>query len=290
MTLSDFYKAIVRFGIEADPRKNKNAISFFEDSAILYGDPASKIKKILVGIDIETPELILADRIREKNGLDLAMAHHPEGFAFASLWGVMAIQTDLLENAGIDRAVALNFIEERIREVQRGLLPANHTRASDAAKLLDMPFICCHTPADNHVSEYINNLLIKEKPFHCKDILDILNSEPEYAFAKKNHAGPALVMGNPHRPVGKFFIEMTGGTEGPKNIYKKLYDKGVRTIISMHVSGEHFKKVQEAHLNVIVAGHISSDTLGMNLMLDKLEKLDNLDIVCCSGFTRFKRK
>jgi putative NIF3 family GTP cyclohydrolase 1 type 2 len=84
---------------------------------------------------------------------------------------------------------------------------------------------------------------------------------------------------------------MTGGTEGSKDVFDKLYKAGVRTLISMHLSEEHFKKVKDANLNVVIAGHISSDTLGLNLLLDRIEKQagERFEITACSGFNRVRR-
>jgi hypothetical protein len=48
-------------------------------------------------------------------------------------------------------------------------------------------------------------------------------------------------------------------------------------------------KASEFHMNVVIAGHISSDSLGMNLFLDELEK-KGVEIVPCSGLIRVKRK
>jgi hypothetical protein len=40
-----------------------------------------------------------------------------------------------------------------------------------------------------------------------------------------------------------------------------------------------------------LAGHISSDNLGLNLLFDKLEKkaLEKFKFIECSGFRRFRR-
>jgi putative NIF3 family GTP cyclohydrolase 1 type 2 len=57
----------------------------------------------------------------------------------------------------------------------------------------------------------------------------------------------------------------------------------------MHLSEEHFKKVKSANLNVVIAGHISSDTLGLNLLLDRVEKEEKFEITDCSGFRRIRR-
>ena len=43
-------------------------------------------------------------------------------------------------------------------------------------------------------------------------------------------------------------------------------------------------------MNVVIAGHIASDNLGLNLVLDRLEKNDKFKILPCSGFRRFSRR
>lgn len=288
MKLSDFYNKAVRFGSELDPRKNIQ-IDSYADTAVLYGNSAAQIKKILVGIDIDAAELLLADKIRQAQGLDLVVAHHPEGKAWAAFYEVMQLQVDLLAKAGISRQVAQEFLDERKRQVERKVLPNNHMRSVDAARLLDIPFMCMHTPADNHAADFIEQLLRKNKPKKIQDIVDILMEISEYKEAAAQAAGPRIILGNPNRPVGDIFVEMTGGTEGPKEVLDKLYKTGIRTLVSMHLSEEHFKRVKDINLNVVIAGHISSDSLGVNLLLDKIEGEEKLSIMECSGFRRFKR-
>lgn len=290
MKLSEFYGYTVEFGSELDPRRVK--IDSYPDTAILYGRPDTEIKRILVGIDMEVAELLLADKIRQDGGLDLVLAHHPEGRALAGLYEVMQLQVDLLVRAGLSHKVANELLAERKREVERRLLPNNLMRAVDAARLLDIPFMCAHTPADNHVASFLDKLMRISKPKKVADIVDILMGVPEYKYASEQSlAGPRIILGNPNRLVGRIFFEMTGGTEGPKDVFDKLYKTGVRTLVSMHLSEEHFRKVKDANLNVVIAGHISSDTLGINLLLDKIEKKnkEKFSVIGCSGFCRFSR-
>jgi hypothetical protein len=290
MNLSRIYKKIIKLGSEQDPRPNK-PITSYSDTAILYGNLNTEVKKIMVGIDIEVGELLLADRVRKLQGLDLVISHHPEGKAWASFFEVMKLQVDLLAKAGISRKAAQQMLEERMREVERKVLPNNHMRAVDAARILGLPFMCVHTPADNHAFSFMQKLMAKEKPRKVGDTLDILMTVPEYKLAAKDFCGPRIISGNPHRGVGKIFCEMTGGTEGPLQALEKFSQAGVKTMICMHMSEEHFKKVKDANLNVVIAGHISSDTLGLNLLLDSLEQSarQKFQTTDCSGFRRIRR-
>ena len=288
MKLKHLYNQIVKFGKDRDPR-GRGGVKSFEDTAVLYGGLNTDIKKIMVGIDIDAGELLLADRIRNSDGLDLVISHHPQGAAYAHFYQVMQLQVNMLAGAGIDKKVAQELINERMFEVEKRVISQNHTRSSDVARLLDLPFMCVHTPADNHVSHFLTKLFDKEKPKRLEDVLDILNAIPEYKYAARDFAGPRIILGNPRRPVGKIFMEMTGGTEGHKDVYDKMRKAGIRTLVSMHLSEEHFKKVKDANLNVVIAGHISSDTLGLNLILDRVEKEEKLEIISCSGFRRIRR-
>jgi len=248
----------------------------------------------MVGIDIEVADLLLAQHVRKEKGLDLVVAHHPEGRSFVGLPEVMRLQVDLLTQAGVAHKTAVKLMDERMLEVQRRILPQNHTRPVDAAKLLDMPFMNLHTPADNHVYRYLEAFFKqKQSSLHLlEDLVKVLLTIPEYSAAEKFNTGPHIILGNPKRKVGKILLEMTGGTEGNKDVFDKLYRADVRTLVSMHLSDEHFKKAKEANLNVVIAGHISSDNLGLNLLLDNIERSakQTLQVVECSGFIRIKRK
>jgi putative NIF3 family GTP cyclohydrolase 1 type 2 len=289
MKLSRLYERIIKFGGDRDPRRRIPRKNPFADTAILCGALSSEIRKILVGIDIDVADLLLADKIRQKDGLDLVLSHHPQGAGLAGLPAVMQLQVDVLSKLGVPPKLAQELLDERMREVSRRVSPANLQRVADAAKLLKLPFMCVHTPADNHVFSFLTALMQKGKPKRVRDIVDKLMDLPEYRYASRYGNGPEVILGEPSRRAGKIFVDMTGGTEGPKDVFDKLYKTGVRTLVCMHLSEEHFKKVKDTNLNVVIAGHIASDTLGLNLLLDRLEKEDHFSVLECSGFRRFKR-
>jgi putative NIF3 family GTP cyclohydrolase 1 type 2 len=57
----------------------------------------------------------------------------------------------------------------------------------------------------------------------------------------------------------------------------------------MPVSEGHLEKMKSKQMNVIVAGHMANDTMGMNFLLDTLENKGRFDIIECSGFKRVRR-
>ena len=263
----------------------------YSDTRILYGDPDKEIKTILVGIDIGEGELLLVDRLRAQGKkIDLALSHHPAGRAYASFYEVMSMQAQILSQYGIPINVAEDLLEPRIKEVERKVLPVNHMRAVDMARILDIPFLCIHTPADNMVATYLKRIMNREKPDTVEEVVEILKEIPEYKESSKNNAGPKVIIGKKERSAGKVFVDMTGGTEGSEKIFEKLSTAGVGTIVGMHISEKHYKEAEKHHINIIVAGHIASDTLGVNLLLDEIEKKERLTIIPCSGFRRYKHK
>lgn len=317
MKLKDIYKKAIEIGMDNDPRDKDVVIKelerrkkdfdelkldekeFFDqealqnpysDSRILYGTGDEEIRSILVGIDIEVGEILLADSLRLRGRqVDLLLSHHPEGRAYANLYTVMQMQSDILNRFGVPINIAEDLMEGRIKEVERKLMPVNHTRAVDAAKLLGVPFLCLHTPADNMVATYLQRLFDEKKPYTVADVIDILKGIPEYREAGLNSIGPKIILGAKNRKAGKVFVDMTGGTEGAKEIFESLTAGGISTIVAMHLSEDHRKEAEKNHLNVIIAGHISSDNLGLNLLIDEISRGDSLEILECSGFKRFSR-
>ncbi|MFQ5952837.1 MAG: NGG1p interacting factor NIF3 [Candidatus Omnitrophota bacterium] len=262
----------------------------YADTRILNGSGKEEVKNVMVGIDIGVSELMLADRLREKGKkIDLVISHHPSGKAFAQLHKVMDIQPGIWEKYGFTREIAEGIMKERMEQVARGVSSANHTRALDAAKLLGIPLMCIHTVADNCVASYLQKLFDKKKPKKLKNVLSILKGIPEYKNSMKANAGPYILIGDETSDAEKIFVDMTGGTSGPDKMFARLSQSGVKTIVGMHCKESGFKVAKSEFINYVIAGHISSDNLGLNLLFDEVEKKGKLKFIECSGFKRFRR-
>ncbi len=261
----------------------------YGDTRILQGSGDEEVEAVMTGIDIETPEILLADQLR-KNGrrIDAVIAHHPEGIAQAALHQVMHVQADMLAQAGVPISIAEGIMEARIAEVHRTLMPVNHQRAVDASRLLGIPFMCVHSPADNLVNHYLKQLFASNAYRSVEDVLELLLTIPEFQMARRLKAGPRILAGDKKRRAGQIFIKMTGGTGGSEKSYEKLAQAGIGTVISMHMTDKHRQAAKDHHINVIISGHMASDSLGMNLFLDELQKR-GIDILPCAGLLRVER-
>ena len=56
----------------------------------------------------------------------------------------------------------------------------------------------------------------------------------------------------------------------------------------MHAPEDHREEAKKHHINMIVAGHMVSDSIGANLFLDELEK-KGLEIIPFGGLIRYSR-
>jgi len=318
MNLKQMYEFFVKSGIENDPRgkeevnkileeKNeeykkldkKSQIDYdvdmltnpYADSRIIFGTGKEEIKSVMVGIDIEAPELLIANQLRlSGKKIDLVLGHHPKGKAFSTFHNVISMQAEVDERQGVPINISEKLVSSRMAEVGRSVSGVNHQRVYDVARLLNIPMMTAHTVADNHVETYLQKKINSLKPRYLKDIMNFLKDIPEYKYAKTFGNGPYILCGNNNSKCGKVFVDMTGAAEGPIEMLGKLANAGVGTIVGMHFSEGHFKEAQKQNLNVIIAGHISSDNLGVNLMLDGLEKkYGQIEFIECSGFRRFRR-
>jgi len=256
------------------------------DSGVYNVSEDKDIKKVLVGIDIGAAEILMAKELQD---IDLVIAHHPVGKGLAQLADVMSLQADVCNYYGVPINVAEGLMKERISEVARGVNASNHQRTVDAAKLMKVNLMNTHTPADNLAAKFLRDLISEKKIDTVGDLISILKEIPEYKSAMKIGVGPKIFVGSADNRCGKIAMaEITGGTEGSPKLYEKLAQAGVGTVVGMHISEEHKKEAESANINIVIAGHISSDSLGMNIFLDELEK-QGIEIVPCSGFTRVSR-
>jgi len=317
MKLREMYEMAYREGIAADPRgpegverilerarkafddlpehkkwefDQETLVNPFVDTRILVGDPDTEVSTVLVGIDIEVGEVLLADALRSRGRrIDLLLAHHPEGRALARLEEVMGVQADVWRRFGVSLAYGDAVMADRMSEIMRAIHPHNTEQNIAAARLLGFPYMCCHTPADNKVNRFVQARCDElGEDATVGELLDMLKAIPEYREAVFQGTGPVIFEGNEKRRTGKVMVDMTGGTSGPVEAIGKLAEAGVGTIVGMHMGEEHRKKAKDEHMNVVIAGHSSSDSLGMNLIIDNFER-QGVQVVACSGFTRVSR-
>lgn len=317
MTLQQIYDLALDMGKKADPRGEKHVDNLlvklkkeyeelpekkkkyfdketltnpYSDTRILFGDPKITIKKILVGIDADASEVLLADSLNSKGKkIDIVIGHHPIGMALAALHDVMDLQVDTYSQVGVPINVVDALMKDRMDLIKRKIHPSNHNQMVDTARLLNIPLMNLHTAWDNLGDQFMKNYLAKKNFDSVGEIIDHLMEIPEYQEATKGKNGPLIVSGGPKSRAGKVAIFFTGGTNPSKEVYKEFAKAGIGTLVDMHVPEDALEELKKLHVNVINAGHMASDSIGANIFLDELEK-KGVEIIPCSGLIRIKRK
>lgn len=315
--LKELHEFLIEEGIEEDPRDrdrieeklekrkeefedlegarkkayDKNRLENpFDDSKVIY-DPGEDLEKIAVGIDMEVQEILLVDRLNERGeGIDGIISHHPEGLALARLHEVMGVQVDVLFEGGIPISQAEALVRPRTDEVKKSVHPRNHPRTPKAAEMMGYPYMTLHTPADNHAYSYVDDYLSEKDPETLKDVVDDLLEIPEYEWSLEYGMEPQIHSGNGKNRAGKIGVfGFTGGTDLGEDVIEKMASSGIDTLVAMHAPKKQIEKADEHNINIITAGHMPSDSLGLNLIFDKAEEKFGIEFFEMSGFKRVKR-
>lgn len=249
------------------------------DSGIIF--EGKNIKKVIFGVDMEAAEILIAKEV----GADCVITHHPKGGSpMVNMYKVMEDQVNRMVEAGVPINKAQKAIKEKIEVVDRMLHVSNYDRAVSAARLLKMPFIGIHTPADKlaerKVQGHLDKSLAKNPKATLKDVLDALMEIPEY---QKTLAKPIIRVGSEKDYAGKVWVTMAGGTGGGEKVAQAYFEAGIGTLIVMHMPDDVIKAVREQAIgNVIVAGHMASDSIGINQVINALEG-KGLEVLRMSG-------
>ncbi len=239
-----------------------------DSGVVVAGD---NITKVAFGVDIEVAELLLAREL----GADAVITHHPRGgLPMVEFHNVMSNQIDRMVKAGVPINKAQKALKERMEEVSRAHHVGNYDRVMSAARLLGMPFIVIHTPADilaeNLIQGHLDKTLGQSGKAAVKDVIEALGQLPEY---RNTLAKPVVRVGRESDYAGRVFVTMAGGTSGGEDVTKAYFEAGVGTLVVMHMPDNTIKAVKNQNIgNVVVAGHMASDSVGINQVISALEK------------------
>lgn len=250
------------------------------DSAIYIS--GSGLQKILLGIDIEGAELMLA----REYGRDAVVAHHPAGgSARLRFADVLQRQVEFMVAHGVDEVVAREATQPLITRATMGSHAANFDRVPSIARLLRMPFLNIHLPLDElgrqiMVDAIEDHIVALDRAPTVQDAIDGLMELPEFA----NSSTPMLVpVGSVDQPLGKYAVVHGVGTNGGARIAGAYFDAGVSTVLYIHCAGPEVEALQmRGGGNLIVSGHISSDLVGINRFIEAVEEL-GVEVLRVSG-------
>ena len=307
MTIYDIFKLATEWGITSDFRPRDEVLNFswretvkngagdsfvnpYPDSGIVWTDNIDReVHTAVIGIDIEEPELEAMRAWGREAGknIDLFIGHHSEGRPLSSFPAILRTQLGNLKSEGIDVNGLDRLFDKETSELQLDTISDNFNRVSDIAKLLRCDYFSLHSPIDNLSARFVERFIDGAAPPSLGACRDLLLQIPEYAALRdRNQVEPMIVVGKQEDELGRFLLtEFVGGEEGPFEIYDAMKKAGVQTLIAMHMSTEALKRIRHDRINVIAAGHLGSDSIGLNLLADALEK-KGIEIIPIGGFIR----
>ena len=241
--------------------------------------PGENIKKVLMGVDMDTAELLLAKQM----GYDCVVSHHPKN-THPEMLDVMDNHVRYLVNLGVPKNEAQKALAKQKETLSYHMHVSNSRRSESAAQLLNMPYVSLHSPADvitqKTVQEFLDTKFKDNPDVKLGDITEALEEIGEY---KNSSRKPVIRVGSKDSYAGKIFVSMAGFTGPGVGVLKKYFEAGVGTLIVMHIPEADAKALQEHNMgNVIVAGHMSSDSIGMNKLAEKWRE-QGIEVTLTSG-------
>lgn len=244
-----------------------------------------EVHRVYVGIDIDVAELLLAKTL----GVDGVIGHHPIGsHARLGLPAVIERHEIQMRAEGIPADIAHRVMLARRDPVARALQTSNYDRVVDAAKQLQMPVMNIHLAADIVGRQFFSDFVgraVDGRGTTVGHLVEELKTIPEM---EASLVQPELWLGQAQNHVGRWIVQMAAGTNGGAPVYRTYYEHGINTILAMHIDDRDLRELEQLQLptaNLVITGHMPSDSIGMNRVIDALEQR-GLEVIAGSGVIR----
>jgi hypothetical protein len=243
--------------------------------------PGEDIESALVGIDLESPEVHVAHR----EGYDLALAHHPTGGdARLEFHEVLDTQVEFMVGHGVDRERAEEAVADLRRNSVHRAHASNYRHDPSVAELLGQPYMNVHLAPDEFgrrrfvevAEELPDDATVGDLTSALHDVFPALQDAKTDIETR---------VGSDENELGELAVHHAAGTNGGASVAAAYFDAGVDTVLYIHVDGGDTEQLREEYgdeKNLVVTGHIASDAVGLNVLIDELEKR-GVDCTAISG-------
>ena len=244
-----------------------------------------EVRRVFVGIDIDVGELLLARTL----GADGVIAHHPIGSrARLGLPAVIDRHEEQMRAVGIPAELAHSAMLARRQPVAHGLHTVNYDRTVDAARKLGLPLMNVHLAADIIGRQYFIDFVNRVVDGHATTVGGLVGELRTIPEMEASLVQPELWLGKPENPVGRWIVQMAAGVNGGAPVYHTYYEHGIDTILAMHIDDRDLRELAQAQrptANLVITGHMPSDSIGMNRVIDAIEER-GVEVLTGSGVIR----
>jgi putative NIF3 family GTP cyclohydrolase 1 type 2 len=244
-----------------------------------------EVRRVFVGIDVDVGELLLAKSL----GADGVIAHHPVGSrARLGLPDVIERHEQQMVTAGIPPETARPLMLNRRRPIAHGLHTSNYDRVVDAARQLEMPLMNIHLAADIVGRKFFIDFVNRAVDGEATTVGALIGELKTIPEMEASLVQPELWLGRPENPVGRWFVQIAAGVNGGAAIYRTYYEHGIDTILAMHLDDSDLRELeknQRPEANLVITGHMPSDSIGMNRVIEAIEER-GVEVIAGSGVIR----
>lgn len=131
-----------------------------------------------------------------------------------------------------------------------------------------------HNPSDEIGRRVVDQTLRVHLPPNprVRDSIEVLQSLPEFQAAKTRIVQR---MGKADNPLGKWAVHHGAGTNGGLPLARAAFDHGIDTVFYIHIDAGALRRLwevygREASKNLVVTGHLASDSIGVNVLVREL--------------------
>ena len=246
------------------------------DSEIYF--PGKSITRVLFGIDIGTAELLLAQQLN----CDCVISHHPLGNnAVIRFHEIIDIHAEIMIRNGVPKDEADASVENLKNTLKITNHARNYTHLPSIAKKMKMPLMNIHNPLDEIGRRIMQETIDNARPERAKDVIEALYTLPEF---QKALTKIEPVIGGEGGDARKTVVAHGAGTNGGYKIAKTYFAHGI-CVVYIHLRPADYAKLKHEEGTLIVSGHITSDSVGINPFIDALKE-EGMEVVTISGIYR----
>lgn len=259
------------------------------DSCVVF-DSGAPLTRVMTSINATTGDLLLAKQL----GCDGYLLHHPlAGAARRNFHLVFDRMVELMTEHGLTRDDARSVVEDLARRSRFADHLSDWDHLAAAAANVGITLLNVHLPADELgrrvMVEAVRTLGADAR---VRDVVAALRTIPELAHDANEFI---IVPGGDDQPAGRVAVMHAGGTNGGASVATALFERGVGTVVYIHLSGDDAKRLEDRAREgkpgrIVVTGHLASDAIGMNILLEHFQRTRAVSFVRHGGLKPFERR
>ena len=316
MTVNDLYRFAIEKATELDPRgpeelarhlervrdeydgldekakrlfDTERLTNPFGDTRIVGGDPDARVERLICGVNIAGPEVLLADALgRHGKPVDLVVEHHPSGGgALGSRFDTIWPQVKMLTDVGVPAHRAEKLVRRGSEGDQRGV----DFQVNQIAAALGIPLMAIHSPADAFLFAEGHRIVREDQPATVGDLMDICDGWPEARWMVERGKATEVAVGDRRDPLGRVYAVFYGGWNPTPEVFEAICEAGCGTLWVVGTSEELNEIARRRHVSIVVVPHFPADNVGLNLLLDAaMDRFGSFDVVDCGNYVRVDRR